>query len=141
MLDKIILNFKHLKFNISKSSFLRFLFVFKGFLKHKVLITGSEGLDFCWLTNIPDIGKVSFILHWHWSIRVCPKPLSFFFFGHTWGIWKFPGQESNPSWSCNLYHISSTTRTLTHHARAGIEPVLPQRQARSLTHCTTAGTP
>ena len=31
--------------------------------------------------------------------------------------------------------------TPNHWARPGIEPLLPQRQARSLTDCATAGTP
>ena len=30
---------------------------------------------------------------------------------------------------------------LSHYARPGIEPALPQREARSLTHCTTAESP
>ena len=46
----------------------------------------------------------------------------FFFFGHTLGIWKFPGQGSNPSCSCD------NTGSLTHSFGPGIEPVLPQRQ-------------
>ena len=30
---------------------------------------------------------------------------------------------------------------LSHYARPGIEPALPQREARSLIHCTTAESP
>ena len=50
--------------------------------------------------------------------------LSFFlsiFFSCIYSTWKFPGQGSHPSHSCDLYHSCSN--------------------ARSLTHCTTAGTP
>ena len=35
----------------------------------------------------------------------------------------------------------ATSDSLTHCAVPGIEQVLPQRQARSLTHFTTVGTP
>ena len=45
----------------------------------------------------------------------------FFFFGCTHGIWKFLGQESNPSCGCYLCQSCSNTG--------------------SLTHCTTVGTP
>ena len=50
-----------------------------------------------------------------------------------------PGTES--SHSCNLHHTCSNTTSLTHYSRPGIKLAPPQRQARSLTHCTTAGTP
>ena len=33
--------------------------------------------------------------------------LFFFFFCHTRCIWKFPAQELNPSWSCNLHRTCS----------------------------------
>ena len=58
----------------------------------------------------------------------------FFFFSCLHGIWKCPGQGSNPSQSPDLPHNCN---------RAGLvmKPVPPQRQAGSLTHCTTAGTP
>ena len=45
----------------------------------------------------------------------------FFFFCPIWGIWNFLGQGSTPSHSCDLYHSWGC--------------------ARSLTHCTTVGTP
>ena len=57
--------------------------------------------------------------------------------GHTCSIWKFLGQ--NHSLCC------SNAKFLTPCARLGIilavEPAPPQRQAKSLTHCTIAGTP
>ena len=36
-----------------------------------------------------------------------------FFFGHSFGMWKFLGQGLNPH-SRNLYHSCSNTRSLTH---------------------------
>ena len=52
------------------------------------------------------------------------------------GIWKFLGQVSNPSRGCHLHYICSNAGSWW-----AIEPVPPQRQAGSLTHCTTVGTP
>ena len=54
--------------------------------------------------------------------------VTFFSFGHTHGIWKFPGQEWNPSHSCDLCHSCSNAKSLTHCARPGIEPTPPQIQ-------------
>ena len=73
-----------------------------------------------------------------WSLFVC---FVFSLFGHTHSIWKFPGQGSNPSQSCNLHHSCSNTRPLTHCAGPGIKLAPPQRQATSLIHCITVGTP
>ena len=39
-----------------------------------------------------------------------------FFFSCTCGIWKFPGQGSNPSHGCDLCHNYGNTRSLTHFA-------------------------
>ena len=50
------------------------------------------------------------------------------------------GQGQNLSWSCNLYY-SCNAGSLIPCSRAGIEPASPQRQARLLTQCATAGTP
>ena len=62
----------------------------------------------------------------------CPSALEvvffFSFFGHTHGIWKFPGQGSNPSHCFDLHHSCSNTRSLTHGSGLGIEPVPPQWQ-------------
>ena len=71
--------------------------------------------------------------------------LIFFFFSwlHPWhveGMWKFLDQGSNLSCICDLCHSCSIAGSLTHSTRLGIEPVMPQRQARSLIHCATAGT-
>ena len=44
----------------------------------------------------------------------------FSFFSHTCSTWKFPGQELNPSCSCDLRHSCSNTRSLTHCAGLGI---------------------
>ena len=45
--------------------------------------------------------------------------ISFFFFQHTHSIWKFPGQGSNPSHSCNLCHSCDNNRSLTHFTTVG----------------------
>ena len=47
-------------------------------------------------------------------------PLAFFFFyGHTHGTWKFPGQGSNLSYSFDLCCSCCNTGFLTHHTTAG----------------------
>jgi len=63
---------------------------------------------------VADIHDLSVVYH-----------LNFFsaFFGHTHGKWKFPGQGSNSSHSCNLPASTAVAN------------------ARSLTRCTTEGTP
>ena len=48
---------------------------------------------------------------------------------HT-DIWKFLGQRSNPSQSCNLCHSCSNADPLAHCSGLGIELAPPQRQAR-----------
>ena len=50
----------------------------------------------------------------------------FFFFGCTHSMWKFPGQDLNPSRSCNLCHCCGNARSLTHCATVGTpqHPVL-----------------
>ena len=52
-------------------------------------------------------------------------PIDLFFFflsGRTCSIWKFPGQGSNLSHRCNLYHSCSDDGSLTHCTELGIEP-------------------
>ena len=68
------------------------------------------------------------------------KHVRFFFFvwivlvlPHQWQM-EISGQESNLS----LYF---TAGSLTYFRGSEIELAMPQRQARSLTHCATAGTP
>ena len=63
------------------------------------------------------------------------------FFSCTNGIWKFLVQGSNLSQSSDLCHSCGNTGSLIHWDRPGIKLAPPQRQAGSLTHCTTAGTP
>ena len=63
------------------------------------------------------------------------------FFGHSHSIWKSPSQGSNPSWSCDPCHSCSNARSLTHSIGPGIEVAPLQRQARSLIHFATVGTP
>jgi len=53
-----------------------------------------------------------------------------------------PSQGSNPSCSCDLRRrCSNALLSLTHCTRLSIQLALPQRQARSLTHSATVGTP
>ena len=49
----------------------------------------------------------------------------FFLFGLTLGIWKFPGQGSNLSCSCDLCHSCSNTGSLTYCATAGTPQPAP----------------
>ena len=53
--------------------------------------------------------------------HVITDTANFFFFGHLFGIWKFPGQGSNPSQSFYLRHDCSNASSLTHCTRPGIE--------------------
>ena len=71
---------------------------------------------------------------WHLSVSVFGF-FFFFFFSHPYGIWKFLGQRSNPTHSCDLHHRCSNAGSLTPCTGLGIEVVPSQRQARSLTHC------
>ena len=65
----------------------------------------------------------------------------FFFFVCTCSLWKFPGQGIKSSCSCGLHHSCSVAGSLASWAGPKVELMVPQRQARSLTHCATAGTP
>ena len=62
-------------------------------------------------------------------------------YGHIHSVWKFLGQGSNSSHSCDLHYSCGNPGSLTHCTGLGIEPAPAQRQAESLTHCTMAGTP
>ena len=53
--------------------------------------------------------------------------LFIFFFGCTHSIWKFPGQGSNPKYSCDLHHICSKARSLTYCTGPGTEPASLQQ--------------
>ena len=50
-----------------------------------------------------------------------------FVFGCSLSVWKFPGQGSNLSCSCDLCHRCSDIRSLTHCTRMGIKPMPLQR--------------
>ena len=56
------------------------------------------------------ISHIKFVKEW--------KYLYFFFFfllfGHAGGMWKFPGQGSNLSYSCNQSHSSDNNGSLTY---------------------------
>jgi len=49
------------------------------------------------------------------------------FFGHTWGIWKFLGQELNPSSSHKLHCSCNHARSFNPLCWTGIEPTTPQQ--------------
>ena len=51
----------------------------------------------------------------------------FFFFGCTFGIWKFSGQRWILSYGCDLHHSCGNTGSLTHCAKLGIKLMLQQR--------------
>ena len=70
--------------------------------------------------------------------------INFFLYQHICNIGKFSGQRSNLSLSCDLWyscHSYNNTRSLTHCTRLEIKPAPLQKQAKSLTHCATAGIP
>ena len=46
--------------------------------------------------------------------------LLFFFFGCTRGTWKFLGQGSQLSWSCDLCHSHRNAGSLTHYTGSGM---------------------
>lgn len=71
------------------------------------------------------------------------KELTFFFsfpFCLSCSIWNLPGQQSDPSCSCNLPRsCSSDARSFTHCA--GCRTSVPGLQRCCWSRCTTAGTP
>ena len=79
-----------------------------------------------------------------------PSPLLYFvifclLYGHTHGTWKFPGQGSNSSHSCNLHHRYGNARSFNPLCLAGDQAhtstALSATAVGFLTPCTTAGTP
>ena len=78
---------------------------------------------------------VSMFVRNRWEQHFCPvlsHPATLhssvlFLYGHTQGMWKFPGQGLNPSHSCDLNHRCGTATPPTHCAALGIESVLPLR--------------
>lgn len=56
----------------------------------------------------------------------------FYIFGCNCGLWKFPGQGSHMSCSCDLYHSCGILNPLPWAGYLGIKPVLPQRQGQIL---------
>ena len=104
--------------------------------------------SFLWLSSIP--------------LCICTTPSFLFFFfilfwGSTWGMWRFPGHGSNQCYSCwripqpqkHLIRATSVTyttdhgnaRSLTHWARAGIEPSTTLFLVGFVNHWATTGTP
>ena len=65
------------------------------------------------------------------SLSFSAKPMAY---GCSWA------KESDPSYSCDLCHSCSNTRSLTHCAGLGLNPSCCRGNAWSLTHCATVGT-
>ena len=67
------------------------------------------------------------LLEVYFSTSKHMKFIFFFFFSFFFLVslqhMDFPGQGSDLNLSCNLLHTCSNTRSLTHYARPGIEPV------------------
>lgn len=55
--------------------------------------------------------------------------------------WKFPGQGSNSSGSCDFRQSCRNAGSLPHCPGLGIAPEPPWRPAGASAHCATAGTP
>ena len=70
---------------------------------------------------------------------LCPSPLAFP--RSICGMWKFLGHGSNLSCTCHLHHRFGSTGSLTHCAGRGGQTCAARDNARSLTCCTTVGTP
>ena len=90
-------------------------------------------------SNLAASSSFSWCIHYGRYTKVIQSNFSlffFFFFGCTWGTWKFPGQGWNLSHIYDLCHSCGNTGFLTHCARLGIKLAMPPRQERSLTHCT-----
>ena len=66
--------------------------------------------------------NVSWFFYFQMLRRLLCSTVVFLFLAVPWHM-EFPGQGSDPSLSCNLRHSYSNTRSLTHYARMGIEPV------------------
>ena len=64
----------------------------------------------------------------------------FFLFWPLQGIWKFPGQESNPSHSCDQHHSCGNTRSLAHCWAERTEPGSLLLLKHHQSCCATAGT-
>ena len=64
------------------------------------------------------------------------------FFFSVWAVpMEIPRPEIGSNQSCDLGHSCSNPGSSTHCAWLGIKLASPQRQAGSLTHCATEGTP
>ena len=101
-----------------------------------------EGLVWRGFSGLCSLQLCGWILLPHWIMHSSTTAFfSFFFFsGHTHGTWKFPGQGSNLSWSCNLCYSCCNARLFKPCTRPGIKLAPPQTQGRSLTHCAIART-
>ena len=88
----------------------------------EVEIAGSYGnpiLNFSWSCKLPLLVFVSDCTILHFIVS--------FFYGHTHGIWKFPGQGVNVNPSCDLCHSCGNARSFN-----------PLRRAEDQTHASTA---
>lgn len=109
--------------------------------------------NFGWYEKIVQGQELAWCVSWglqrgcRWVLlvgRLCWEHL-IYLFSHAHGIWKSPGQGSNPSF--NLHHICSNATSLIHCAGLGVH-LAPQQwlshcrdNAGPLTLCATVGAP
>ena len=92
----------------------------------------------CKICHFKTCGEMASVRHSNFSSFCLWSPSFFFFlFWLPRGIWKFLGQRSDLSFSCDLCHSCCNTGSLTHCAEREVKPAL-QRYRQS--HCATAGT-
>ena len=87
---------------------------------------------------------------WCWGPKFCCQLLSdkyleceitilvfVYFFGNTCGVWKFPGQRSNPLHSSHLSHSNDNARSLNCWATGQLHHlVLTHWELRIVSYCT-----
>ena len=77
----------------------------------------SSGLKRDWAPHSDGSRQGGMVLTWQGrtsSQSFSPEPFIYLYiFGLTWGLWKFPGQGSNPHHRSNPRHRNDNTRSLT----------------------------
>lgn len=122
-----------------------------------MLCNGSESLPLSWrwpagTTPLSAGAYDSTSISWDHCKSMYSSFFLSFFLGHTHGVWKFPGQGSNPSHSRNLRHSDNNPRpTPQGQQRQILYPLSQARNqicssaasqatlGRSLAHFATAG--